>query len=134
MTQAAKAARPPVLVIEDEPSVIAFIQAALERSGYHVMPVASGAEALELLRDGGGEYLGIISDMRTPGGVTGADVYAWITSNRRDLLGRVVFITGDTVHEETLQLLQRTGAPCIEKPFRVQQLIAAVEETFGRSA
>jgi CheY-like chemotaxis protein len=134
MTQAAKAARPPVLVIEDEPSVIAFIQAALERSGYHVMPVASGAEALELLRDGGGEYLGIISDMRTPGGVTGADVYAWITSNRRDLLGRVVFITGDTVNEETLQLLQRTGAPCIEKPFRVQQLIAAVEETFGRSA
>ncbi|HZQ91752.1 MAG TPA: response regulator [Terriglobales bacterium] len=134
MTQAAKAGRPPVLVIEDEPSVIAFIQAALERSGYHVKPVASGAEALELLRDGGDDYLGIISDMRTPGGVTGADVYAWITSHRHDLLGRVVFITGDTVNEETLQLLQSTGAPCIEKPFRVQQLIAAVEETFGRSA
>jgi len=34
-----------ILVIEDEPSVIAFIQAALERSGYTVVPASSGAEA-----------------------------------------------------------------------------------------
>jgi CheY-like chemotaxis protein len=119
----------PILVIEDEPSVIAFIQAALERSGYAVVPVSSGAAALPLLQTGG--YRGIISDMRTPGGITGADVHAWVAANRPELLGRIIFITGDTVNEDTRRLLNDTGAPFIEKPFRVNQLISAVGEYFG---
>jgi CheY-like chemotaxis protein len=122
----------PLLVIEDEPSVIAFIQAALERSGYAVVPASSGAEALRLLEKG--QYLGVVSDMRTPGGVNGADVHAWIAAHRRDLLGKIVFITGDTVNDETTRLLRETGAPCIEKPFRVQELIRAVESTCGKPA
>jgi CheY-like chemotaxis protein len=132
MNATANLAAAPLLVIEDEPSVIAFIQAALERSGYTVVPVASGAEALRLLEKG--RYLGVISDMRTPGGVNGADVHAWIAAHRRDLLGKVVFITGDTVNDETTRLLRETGAPCIEKPFRVQDLIRAVQATCGRPA
>ncbi len=119
----------PVLVIEDEPSVVAFIQAALERSGYSVVAAPSGVDALRLLAQG--DFRGVISDMRTPGGVTGADVHAWIATHRRDLVGRVIFVTGDTVNEETTRLLHETGAPCIEKPFRVADLIAAVREKFG---
>lgn len=119
----------PVLVIEDEPAVLAFVQAALERSGYGVVPVSSGANALALLaRD---SFLGVVSDMRTPGGVDGADVHAWIACHRPDLVSRVIFITGDIVNEETAATLRRTGAPCVEKPFRVQQLIAVVEKVFG---
>ena len=120
----------PVLVIEDEPSVIAFITAALERSGYTVAPVASGANALQLLARG--QYLGVISDIRTPGGVNGGDVHAWISRHRRDLLPRMIFITGDTASEETARLLKTTGTPCLEKPFRVVDLIALVEQVFGR--
>ena len=78
-----------------------------------------------------GGYRGIISDMRTPGGVTGADVHAWVAAHRPELLGKIIFITGDTVNEETRRLLSETGAPCIEKPFRVNQLIAAVGEYLG---
>ena len=37
------AVRTPVLVIEDEPSVLSFVKAALERSGYAVATVATGA-------------------------------------------------------------------------------------------
>ncbi len=122
-------AEKPVLIIEDEPSVVAFIQAALERNGYKVVSAPSGADALRLLAKG--EFRGVISDMRTPGGVTGADVHAWITVHRTDLLGRVIFVTGDTVNEETTRLLHATGAPCIEKPFRVADLIAVVREKFG---
>jgi len=119
----------PVLVIEDEPAVVAFIQAALERSGYRVVTAPSGADALRMLGDG--QYCGVVSDMRTPGGVNGADVHAWIAAHRADLLGRIIFVTGDTVNEETTRLLNETGAPCIEKPFRVADLITAVRERFG---
>ena len=121
----------PLLVIEDEPSVMAFLSAALERHGYSMVPASSGAEGLKLLADG--EYLGVISDMRTPGGVNGADVHAWIVEHRPQLVSRVLFITGDTVNEETLAILRQTGAPCVEKPFRVQQLMAVVQKIFGKA-
>lgn len=127
----AAAAGLPLLVIEDEPSVMAFLSAALERYGYRMVGAASGAEGLKLLAQG--DYLGVISDMRTPGGVNGADVHAWIAKNRPQLAARVVFITGDTVNEETLAILRQTGAPCVEKPFRVQQLIAVVQKICGKA-
>ncbi len=121
----------PILVVEDESSVMGFLIAALERSGYETAQAASGADALKMLA--AGNYMGVVSDMRTPGGVNGADVHAWITANRPELVSRVVFITGDTVNEETQQILKKTGAPCIEKPFRVQQLIQVVESTIGKA-
>jgi len=120
----------PILVVEDEPAVMEFMRTALERSGYATVAAASGAEALKLLASG--EYLGVITDMRTPGGVSGAGVHAWIETHRRDLVARVIFVTGDTVNEDTAAVLRHTGAPCVEKPFRVQQLIAMVERTFGK--
>jgi len=121
----------PILVVEDEPAVMEFMRAALERGGYVTVAASSGAEALKLLA--GGEYLGVITDMRTPGGVSGAGVHAWIEAHRRDLVSRVIFVTGDTVNEDTAAVLQHTGAPCVEKPFRVQQLLSMVEKTFGKS-
>jgi DNA-binding NtrC family response regulator len=123
------AVRTPVLVIEDEPSVLSFVKAALERAGYSVVPVATGAEALTMLQRE--SYMGVVSDMRTPGGVDGADVHDWISANKPELSSRVIFITGDIVNEETAATLRRTGAPCVEKPFRVQQLVEIVKKVFG---
>ena len=119
----------PVLVIEDEPSVMSFVRAALERAGYTVTTAASGAEALPLLEQG--EFLGIVSDMRTPGGVDGADVHAWLAANRPQLVSKLIFITGDIVNEETAQTLIKTGAPCVEKPFRIAQLMEVVKKVMG---
>jgi CheY-like chemotaxis protein len=129
---AIKSASAPVLLIEDEPAVMALVRAVLEGYGYAVVPTESGAEALRLLEDG--NFHGVISDMRTPGGVDGAQVYAWIASHRPELASRVVFITGDMANEETAATLRRTGAPCVEKPFRVQEFISVVEQTMGRAA
>ena len=84
----------------------------------------TGVQALALLQER--EFLGVISDMRTPGGVDGADVYAWLVANRPVLAGKLIFITGDTVNEETAVTLRETGVPFIQKPFRVQQLIQMV--------
>ena len=95
----------PVLLIEDEPAVMAYVRAVLERSGYAVVCTASGVDALHLLESS--EFLGVISDMRTPGGVDGGDVYAWIAQNRPALAPRVVFITGDIANEETVATLQQ---------------------------
>ncbi len=121
----------PVLLIEDEPAVMAYVRASLERSGYTVICAESGVEALGLLESG--EFLGVVSDMRTPGGVNGVDVHTWIARNRPELVSRIIFITGDIANEETVDTLRKTGAPCVEKPFRVRQFISVVEKTMGKA-
>jgi DNA-binding NtrC family response regulator len=127
----ATVARLPLLLIEDERSVMDFIRTALERSGYACHTANSAAEGLRALE--AGFFRGIISDMRTPGGASGADVHAWIVAHRPHLKNRMLFITGDTVNEDTMNALQSTGVPYIEKPFRVQELINIVEKIFGKA-
>ena len=121
----------PVLLIEDEPSIMALVSATLERNGYEVVCIESGAEALRLLEKG--QYLGVVSDMRMPGGFDGAQVHSWISANRPDLIDKVVIITGDYANEETVTTLRKIGALYLEKPFRVQDLISAVEKTMGKA-
>jgi two-component system NtrC family sensor kinase len=127
--QATSVAKLPVLIIEDEPSVMSFVKAALERAGYGVATANSGVEALPILESQ--EFLGVVSDMRTPGGVDGADVHAWLSANRPNLVSKLIFITGDIVNEETAQTLAKTGAPCVEKPFRISQLMDVVRRVMG---
>jgi CheY-like chemotaxis protein len=67
-----------------------------------------------------------------PGAVNGAEVHAWIQKNRPELKTRIILISGDTANSETQSFLAKSGAPCIEKPFRVQHLISVVEKTFGK--
>ena len=133
MTRAASVeARSParILLIEDESSVAAFMRIALERRGYEVVPSSSAAEGLEVLANG--DFCGVISDFRTPGGITGVDVHDWLERHRPELASRIIFITGDTASDETIALLAQAGTPCVEKPFRVHQLMAAVEKTIGK--
>ncbi|HET8966871.1 MAG TPA: response regulator [Candidatus Acidoferrum sp.] len=120
----------PILLIEDEPSVTAFVRAALERRGYTVIPATSGAEGLARLAEA--SFGGVISDIRMPGAVNGAEVHDWIRAHRPELQQRVILISGDTANSKTQALLAGSGIPCIEKPFRVQQLISVVESTFGK--
>ena len=54
-----------ILLIEDEPSVAAFLRTALERRGYQITSSASAIDGLQLLATG--DFRGVISDFRTPG-------------------------------------------------------------------
>jgi two-component system NtrC family sensor kinase len=130
MNAPSSTAPPPILLIEDEPSVTAFLRAALERHGYAVANASSGAQGLDMLN--GGKYSGVISDIRMPGAINGAEVHAWIQKNRPELCTRIILISGDTANSDTQAFLARSGTPCIEKPFRVQQLMTIVEKTFGK--
>jgi CheY-like chemotaxis protein len=129
-TEASTPAMAPILLIEDESSVSAFVRAALERRGYSIVSAQSGEEGLRRLQTG--TFAGVISDIRMPGEMNGADVHHWIRRNRPELQARIILISGDTANSETQWLLREQSTPCIEKPFRVQELITIVEKTFGK--
>lgn len=107
------------------------MRTALERHGYSVECAPTGERALDMVQNA--EYIGVVSDMRTPGSVNGADLYDWLKLHQPGLAHRLLFITGDTVNEETAQALERTGAPFIEKPFRVNQLVEMVKKVIGEA-
>ena len=119
-----------ILVIEDEPSVASFLCTALKRRGYDVVSSPSAVEGLQLLASK--DFSGVISDFRTPGGISGADLRDWLLRHRPQLAARVIFITGDTASAETVALLAQTRTPCVEKPFRVREFLAMVEKTIGK--
>ena len=64
--------------------------------------------------------------------MSGAEVHAWISDRRPELLPHLIFITGDIASQATAELLDRSGAPFVEKPFRVSQLVSMVEKTIGK--
>ena len=49
---ASKPAALPVLLIEDEPAVMAYVRATLERNGYAVVCAESGVEGVRILESG----------------------------------------------------------------------------------
>ena len=95
-------------------------------------PPESGADALRLLASG--EFQGVVSDMRTPGGVDGAQVHAWIVQpSSRTCHARSFSLPGTSPMKKPSPLFRKTGAPCVEKPFLVQQFISVVEKTMGKA-
>lgn len=102
---------------------------ALERKGYAVLCSEPGADGLRLLDSE--DFLGMVSDMHMRGGIDGAQVHVWVAQHRPELASRFVFTTGDIENDHTLAALRKTGAPCIEKPFLIEQLIS---RTMGKAA
>jgi DNA-binding NtrC family response regulator len=135
MTTAQPGLRPatlPVLPIEDEPPVMACVQPARERSGYAVASTESRAEGLRRL--GAETFLGVVSDLRPPGRSDLGRVHAGLSRHRPHLASRIVFIAGDIANEDTVATWRKTGAACLERPFRIQPYISVMQKTIGKAA
>jgi len=116
----------PVLVVEDEEVLLCFLKTALERGGVKVVGAASGKEALSLLEQG--KFAGVVSDLRMPGGIGGAEIFDWVRLNKPELSSRFLFITGNVSDDYALEVRERTGALFIQKPFRIALLIEMIQK------
>jgi CheY-like chemotaxis protein len=116
----------PVLVVEDEEVLLCFLKTALERGGIKVVGAASGEEALGLLEKR--EFAGVVSDLRMPGQVGGAEIFDWVRQNRPKLSSRFLFITGNVFDDYAVGIRERTGALFIQKPFRIAMLIGMIQK------
>jgi PAS domain S-box-containing protein len=81
-----------VIVADDEPTFRRSVRLILEDSGLSTREVASGSEALELVRTDGNNVLGVVIDSRLPG-VRGEVAAATMRELRPEL--PVVLVSGD---------------------------------------
>jgi signal transduction histidine kinase/CheY-like chemotaxis protein len=113
-----------VLVIDDEPNVLTIIKRTLQRRGYKVDTVHSGASAKNLLEQV--SYDLILCDIHMPG-MNGPDFHQFLEFRYPEMTQRIIFTSGDLSSSSTRQFLDRTGIKCLEKPFKQDELLSLVK-------
>jgi PAS domain S-box-containing protein len=125
----AEPAKGRALVIDDETDVAETLADMLGRQGLDVS-IALGGLAGQAAMLGGAPFDLIFSDIRMPD-LDGPALYAWIAANRPDLIGKVAFVTGDTMSGRAAEFLTQAGCPVLEKPFTpaaLRLLVTALTE------
>jgi PAS domain S-box-containing protein len=115
-----------ILIVDDEPSLADLIQRLLqERCHPEVAP--SGRRALQIVAERGAQFFDVIlCDLMMPG-MTGMDLYAAVARQWPGLERRFIFMTGGAFTATAADFLSLARVPCIDKPFDVATLRAAVE-------
>lgn len=112
-----------ILVVEDEPTVLMFLEEALAEGGYTVVSARSGGEALNILGDGLSDFSVLVADIRIGDGLDGWEIARCAREIIPDL--PIVYVTGDSAVS-----WGEEGVPnslLIQKPFARAQLEAAIE-------
>ena len=116
-----------VLLVDDEPHVLAVGKAVLEAHGFEAVACRSGEEALELVRVGGEEgqrFTAAILDLTMPGGASGFEVLEWLRACDPRL---PVIACSGYFQEDVKDLCQAIGfVDVLHKPFNLESLCLAV--------
>jgi PAS domain S-box-containing protein len=118
-----------VLVVDDEPYVGRTMRRILGAS-HDVEVVESARAALERLGQPPAPDV-ILCDLMMPG-MTGMELHAAVQGRDRAMAGRMVFVTGGTLHGTARGFLASVSNPVLEKPFATDLLRGVVEETLRR--
>ncbi|MGH2872024.1 MAG: response regulator, partial [Solirubrobacteraceae bacterium] len=122
--------RASVLVVEDEPQVLALVERMLTGAGYTVVCAAAGLPALELLRAAEPPVDLMLTDMILPD-LQGGELARTALELRPAL--KVVYTSGYT-GEAAVREGMPAGHGFIAKPYASAELLAVVEEALGAQA
>jgi two-component system, OmpR family, response regulator VicR len=114
-----------ILVVDDDPAVLAAFEAVLQAKGHEVVLAANGREARRHARHNPFDL--IFLDVLLPD-VGGASVLK--TIKRRDPDAVVVLITGYPHHEETMAALEFGPAMLLSKPIKLVDIEAVLKMVF----
>jgi CheY-like chemotaxis protein len=117
-----------VLVIDDEPEVLAVMLDILRDGGFSPAAAADGEAALRLLETE--RFDVIVSDIAMPN-MNGLRLLE--TLRRQGVPARVLLITAFSTRSIVEEALAAGAARVLEKPFRADDLVAAVREALARS-
>ena len=108
-----------VLVVDDEPHILHYMQATLESWGHEVVLARDGSKALKLALMQPFDL--IICDLRMPR-LGGREMFQTLARMHPAVADRIIFATGDTVRGDTLHFLEELGRPFLQKPFKLDAL------------
>jgi DNA-binding response OmpR family regulator len=110
-----------VLVVDDNPRMVALIKRWLMRAGYHVIGVTTVQEALEALSANAVAW--VITDLRVPTG-DGMDILSFARSHQP--LARVIIMTAFGSDATRQRALAQGADAFLSKPFSGEALLAVL--------
>jgi CheY-like chemotaxis protein len=119
-----------VMVVDDEIRISELIYDVLIRHGANVQVAASSVDACERLAER--EYDLIICDQMMPG-LSGHSLFRLLKSENPERRSLFLFLAGDVITAEARQFYAQPDVQYLRKPFRIQDLVDAVEGLLSRS-
>lgn len=117
-----------ILIVEDELVIAGLLSRILNLEGHTTDLATDGEQALTRIRQM--HYDAVICDLKMPG-MSGQELYQQLVEMDSSLAQRIIFTTGDVVNPETQAFLEKTGKPCIKKPFLQEDVLTALRRAFG---
>jgi two-component system phosphate regulon response regulator PhoB len=119
-----------ILVVDDEPDIIALVAYHLARSGYRVSTAASGTEALQAARDE--QPALIVLDLMLPE-LSGFQVLERLRADKVLADTPVLMLTARREEPDRVQGLSLGADDYLVKPFSPQELVLRVRNILRRS-
>lgn len=123
--------RRPILVVDDEPSVLAFLVRALRSHGHDVRAFRSGREALLAIYGGGPVPALVVADVEMPG-MSGIELAARLAADRPGVA--IVLMSENPAVLDTARRRPELVRGVVEKPPTADAVVRIVEDLLGRPA
>src|SRR3954454_4497166 len=112
-----------ILVVDDDQQVRQLLRVAFSASGFDVVGVATGEQALQSLAQGGFDL--VVLDVRMPG-MSGIEVLRQVRSSTTTQATPVILLTGEDDVASRVQGLNLGASDYVGKPFDVDELVGRV--------
>lgn len=121
--------KPKILVVDDDRSILAVLEARLSSIDYRVLTASGGEEALRLLKSGPVDLM--ITDVKMPG-LGGMDLFSAAQQIYPGLA--VIFLTAYGTIPDAVKALKAGAVDYLTKPFNGRELVSKVQEVLKKSA
>lgn len=118
-----------ILVIDDEPDLVRFVQRALEADGHQVASAWDGAEGLSMAMTDPPDL--VVLDLVMPG-VDGRTVLGALQRTHPEV--RVLVLSAEADVNARVELLEAGAVDFLAKPFSVRELLARVRSRLSTPA
>jgi two-component system cell cycle sensor histidine kinase/response regulator CckA len=121
-----------ILVVEDEEVLRHMARDILADCGYKIIEASSGKEAFDVWNMHMDEIHLVLTDMMMPEGVSGVELAERLLGDRADL--KIIFTSGYTSNEISAELMTRSQARFLQKPYTYKDLAKVVRDCLDRNA
>src|SRR5438132_11482794 len=117
---------PRILIVDDDPGQRSLLDSFLKSQGFDTAPVASGEQALEVLR--GAEFSMMISDVRMPG-ISGLETLR--RARQEHTVLPVLLVTAYADIREAVGAMSDGAVNYLAKPIDLEELLSTVQQATG---
>ena len=117
-----------VLIVDDDPDLLATIETLLSNEGFEVMSAASGPAALAAIEQQGVPHLALIDMI-----MHGMDGLELADTLHRFVDVPIIFLTAVGDEATVVETLSRHADDYITKPFRARELVARIRRVLERA-